>query len=449
MLEKRNNQPVLKIEFNKMELEESSHSTIQALHELCVFMEGCFTIWQNHVDDLRDKYDCLNYFTINQITYLRSMIGAIVMDPKGYKDEIGFKRVKWLLFNLNKSTDKTLLQKVHKESEERLKQIEKDDSLANKYNSQEIEIIKKISTQQNYPQELVRRAIQECGIADEQKLLAYCLEQSLSLVSDDSLLISDKDGKAKDDATMDTITDTTSFKYKRQSQWNEFIKQQQRGVINNFLGVQQLAIVLEHLKAYNRDKVEPRRLPGYLTYKGHPNLIICPQSDQVAYTLSIYAQSPQCPLPTNDEVLYCTNETTSEEIESFLRVALKSNGDKIYTILNVDQLRYDDADHAEKFFNKFASTKNYNLVIICSAEKQGQSILASAFCKYKIKPIPTPTEDIRRYLKTKLQQEAKDIQPTAAKLEPEQLSVRLLFSKKSGCGKTLYVKNLLKVIKLN
>lgn len=108
--------------------------------------------------------------------------------------------------------------------------------------------------------------------------------------------------------------------------------------------LQQLAIYLEKLaeQFMPRELATRRRaIPGYLVNRGRPNLVMCPRVDQVAVALSIYAMSFEQPLPTNDECLFCSNETSAEEVENFLRIALKSNGECIYTLIGIQELKYD------------------------------------------------------------------------------------------------------------
>lgn len=108
--------------------------------------------------------------------------------------------------------------------------------------------------------------------------------------------------------------------------------------------LQQLAIYLERLGAAKMPTElasRNRPVPGYLVHRGRPNLITCARIEQVPIALSIYATSFDEPLPTNDECLFCSNETSTEEVENFLRIAVKSNGRCIYTIVGIQELRYD------------------------------------------------------------------------------------------------------------
>jgi hypothetical protein len=173
-------------------------------------------------------------------------------------------------------------------------------------------------------------------------------------------------------------------------------------------------------------------------------LIACKRDDQVAAVLSIYALTPLCPLPSNDEVLFCTPETTSEEVVNFVRVALKSDARKIYTLVNIEELSYESSKNADKCFSKLNASTNYVLVLMCTSDRQQHSILASSFAKYAVSYMLAPSSDLTRYLNTKLSNEPQRAgQSLACNIDPQRNCVKVLSSAKSGCGKTLFVKNLL------
>lgn len=115
----------------------------------------------------------------------------------------------------------------------------------------------------------------------------------------------------------------------------------------SILTLENLAIYLETLKSKSaREKIiqtPKRKIPGYLIHKGRPNLIMCASIDQIPIALSIYAFSDDQPLPTNDECLHCSSDTTAEEVENFFRIAYKSKGDCIYTLIGMQDLGYDTA----------------------------------------------------------------------------------------------------------
>lgn len=133
-----------------------------------------------------------------------------------------------------------------------------------------------------------------------------------------------------------------------------------------------------------------RQLPRGLS-PGNPNLIVCPHNDILTACISIYMSNEDQPLPTYDEVLLCNPSTPYEQVEIFLRRCLSTGhkGQKIYSLLYGDLLTYDVSSKVERFFQraKMQSRKDYNLVIICSSERE-YAYLPSAFSQYRVHVIP-------------------------------------------------------------
>ena len=183
--------------------------------------------------------------------------------------------------------------------------------------------------------------------------------------------------------------------------------------------------------------------------KGNPNLIICPLKDQILTTLSIYAHSFNNPLPSSDEILFCSRDTTSEEVENFLRIAFKSDGKKIYTLMNLQEIPYTEAEKIELFLtgkNQGGHTDNYNLVCICSQESHSTSIIATALLRFKVKTIPLENEQIEQYLTSKFIVKGNN-RKSLPSYDHQGSSVRVLLSKKPGNGKSTYVNNLRKKVR--
>ncbi len=191
------------------------------------------------------------------------------------------------------------------------------------------------------------------------------------------------------------------FKETLHAIWADYIGNQNKHT-DAQMTIENLAIVCEKLHEQNKTIEVTRKIPGFLSNRGAPNLIICPQIDQIPIVLSIYAHTVDCDLPSNDEVLYCTYETSNEDLEIFLRIALKSSGNKIYTLLNINDLSYSNTTVIDKCFQQYESTQLYNVVFVCTSEKQSQCLIASTFCKYKVKPIILSLGDLQAYLQRKI-----------------------------------------------
>jgi hypothetical protein len=218
-----------------------------------------------------------------------------------------------------------LILKAYQESAKYLQRNNSQKSLAG-YGEIIRPFIIQISNNDDFPFLLVKKAVDLFGISDESKILEYCIQHE-----NDGLFESEDEGKG--DVVM--YLNATNFIQSFQNTWIDFMKGQSN-FLTNYISIEQLAYILDQLKheEIHHKKTYKRNIPGYLTHKGKPNLILCPAADQISTVLSIYSESG-FPLPSNDECLFCTNETSGEEVEILLRVALKSDGNKIYTLLNI------------------------------------------------------------------------------------------------------------------
>uniref|UniRef100_A0A672LBL4 RING-type E3 ubiquitin transferase n=1 Tax=Sinocyclocheilus grahami TaxID=75366 RepID=A0A672LBL4_SINGR len=177
---------------------------------------------------------------------------------------------------------------------------------------------------------------------------------------------------------------------------------------------------------------------------GKPNLIICPSEEILITCISMYMRSRKEPLPTYDEVLLCSASTPYEEVELFLRRCLSDGyrGKKIYTMLYVDQLTYEVSYKVEQFFHQqnAQSRNDYRLVLVCSSNKE-HAYLPSAFSQFRLHLVPQePMINIQQYLVRHFTVPA-DISSAAAVFKDRQF-VGVVFSERSGVGKSLYVKRM-------
>lgn len=208
----------------------------------------------------------------------------------------------------------------------------------------------------------------------------------------------------------------------------------------NCLDIDTLGGWLKNLASWEREHVV-RDFPRDLLYVGQPNLIVCPRSEVLTSALAIYMNSPNQPLPTFDEVLLCTPQTTAEQVGLFLRRCLIpcSRGEKIYTMLYADELSYDVSCRAEELFQhlqRYNST--YRLIILCNCERE-HSYIPSVFSQYKVHMIPQrPLAEIQRYL----QHHYRVTQPSssAASVFKGNMCVGIVSSKRAGVGKMSHAK---------
>ncbi|XP_039566699.1 E3 ubiquitin-protein ligase RNF213-like [Passer montanus] len=208
------------------------------------------------------------------------------------------------------------------------------------------------------------------------------------------------------------------------------------------LDIDTLGVWLKKLASSGRESVT-RDFPEDLLCVGQPNLITCPRSDVLSSALAVYMNSPKQPLPTFDEVLLCTPQTSAEQVELFLHRCLIpcQGGDKIYTMLYADELSYDVSCRAEELFQHLQCyNSSYRLIILCNCEREN-SYLPSAFSHYRVHMIPQRSqEDIQQYL----QHHFRVAHPSssAASVFKECMCVGIVSSKRASMGKSLYVKRL-------
>ena len=188
---------------------------------------------------------------------------------------------------------------------------------------------------------------------------------------------------------------------------------------------------------------------NYLTKQGVPNLIVCPQNQIIKHCLNIYTHSADQPLPSTDEVIYCTAKTTCEQLELFWRRCLFSQSEteaKIYCLLNVQDLLYDQAVKAHLTFEKLLGsqrvTKDYKLCLFCSNEKEDKSVLATAFARNKKNILleRNINEKLNEYITGHFKiRRATNAEKTLQNIDQEQLCVRVVTSDRASNGKSLYI----------
>uniref|UniRef100_A0A8D2D6D2 E3 ubiquitin-protein ligase RNF213 n=1 Tax=Sciurus vulgaris TaxID=55149 RepID=A0A8D2D6D2_SCIVU len=217
------------------------------------------------------------------------------------------------------------------------------------------------------------------------------------------------------------------------------------------LDLEALGRCLAHLARMDGPPVE-RSLPVGLQ-AGQPNLVLCGHSEVLLAALAIYMQAPGQPLPTFDEVLLCTPETTFEEVALLLRRCLApvSQGHKVYSLLFADQLSYEVGCQAEALFRSLCTQccrEDYQLVLVCDAARE-RCYLPSAFSQHKVHLVPqAPLHAIQAYLARHYQVPAQT--PSAAAVFRDRMCVGIVASERAGVGKSLYVKRLHeKLIKFN
>ncbi|KAM4037716.1 E3 ubiquitin-protein ligase RNF213 isoform 1-T2 [Anomaloglossus baeobatrachus] len=208
------------------------------------------------------------------------------------------------------------------------------------------------------------------------------------------------------------------------------------------LDLDALGTCLDSLAKLNPKRVLRKFHPSLK--KGRPNLVLCPSSQILSCALSIYMHSFDEPLPSYDEVMLCTPQTSFEEVALFFRRCLTPgyNGKKIYSLIYADELNYDTAYKSEQLFQQLKARSDdvYNLVIICNSDRE-HCYIPSVFSQQKVHMIPqNPLDKLQLYLRTHFAVDPAAI--SAAHIFQNGLGAGIVSSKRAGVGKSLYVKRL-------
>ncbi|KAL7825428.1 hypothetical protein AOLI_G00326350 [Acnodon oligacanthus] len=229
--------------------------------------------------------------------------------------------------------------------------------------------------------------------------------------------------------------------------WDTYCGKLSGLVSDKYIGLDLLGETLKQM-AHGVDPV--RRELTRLLDKGKPNLVSCNSVEMLPQCLSLYLSAEQ-PLPTYDEILICTPETTVEEVELIIRRAVQSGSrhEKIYSLLNAENLNPEVARVLESRFchlsqnQKIAEAREYSFVIFCNA-KAHQSYVLTAFDEYRKVLQAREYKEIQQLLKIKHKLSSELVFPVNVIQEECRQNVKMVVSARAGMGKTLFVKNLIR-----
>ncbi|XP_022797655.1 E3 ubiquitin-protein ligase rnf213-alpha-like isoform X3 [Stylophora pistillata] len=452
--------------------------------------KGC----KEHINSLRKKYHELNFFTIQQLLFLRKELASL---KHGSTMEYLSLQVYSLLEKVFPGIHRSLLQNVfldagilsphfdHGSNGDTLRdtsQIASLSSLDGKDNSTtEVQIIEKFENllknleklSHSEPERLAVAALINNLEGSEIDLLVWCVQnmgdsehdlvdELYERASGDPRFHKIVDQKAEPDAeilqsSQNSDCDQISVPGSSDDELSlpdEPNLDETKG--GTFLSLEEMGVFLSRLAAQNGGSPETRAFPSYLK-KGHPNLVLVSEEQIFAAVLNLYMEERAQSLPKSDEVLVCTSETTPEEVELLWRRALVSDGKKLHCLVNGDVLDYDVSqkvvDSLHTLMQDYSHPKNLALVVLCSSENEERAHIISCLEQYKV-PMPRypRPDELRRYLEKQLRvpeqrpgeyHEKPVIWSPAAQVgRAANLNVRVVSSENSGVGKSLVAQRL-------
>uniref|UniRef100_A0A3P9MJG3 RING-type E3 ubiquitin transferase n=1 Tax=Oryzias latipes TaxID=8090 RepID=A0A3P9MJG3_ORYLA len=231
-------------------------------------------------------------------------------------------------------------------------------------------------------------------------------------------------------------------KIRGRNQWKQLQRDKSKH-LRDCLDIRTLARVLACLSETNQMHMI-RNLPRQIQ-EGKPNLVLCPDAEVFTTTLSFYMESPEQPLPSADEVLVCTDKTTREEVEVFLRRVFSQgsshNWQKIYALVNPGLLGYDVSEALVETYEGLerSASSHFRLIVVSPVAHQHKCV-PSYFSNNKIQTGESIREEVaRKYLCHHFRQ---NTSIPVASISPDQLSVWMVSSARPAVGKSLFVDHL-------
>ncbi|KAI4896113.1 hypothetical protein NFI96_011369, partial [Prochilodus magdalenae] len=478
------------VKFDIANVEIKGHRPLlEELKGLCESMRGCLSEWLKYLDQKRDIYYMLNHFTAKQLVYLCCSVAEI------QKEETVSPRLLNMLSIVKANIEETDVRSaLTKALQTPLESGGSQGSRKLKKYLNDYPDMIEYFLESGFTEEEIKAAIMFCeeekqtsgGLEDWEVTEEYrdtvmeCIDtyqndeewvqewfEKYEQTRDDVLQsqMKFKVGQAADEQSF-TMTEeqiAAAFENLENSDekivmlWKTYHNRLSGLVSDKFVDLDVLGILMNHLA--RSAEVTVRRTLQFGLEGGRPNLISCKDAEILPLCLSLYSDNDQ-PLPTYDEILICTPDTTAEQVELIIRRAVQpgSPHDKIYSLLNADKLNHDVSRKLESIFYKLSKYQGgayshaYRLIIFCDS-KAHHSYVATAFDTYKqtIAENPNRNEQIKQYLREK-HQASSEAETGFTELHSSKqfhLRTKLVFSKHAGMGKSLYVKNLVKVSEEN
>ncbi|XP_052809493.1 E3 ubiquitin-protein ligase rnf213-alpha-like [Mya arenaria] len=469
ILKQRPELPEKILDSNRQGRKSDKEGIVEIMREIARFLESCLEDWQKHIKDRRNEFPLLNFFTTDQLVFLQKELIKFETnaDPSVFvypvlsvlkehctKDDI--------IDSMTKAKRKVLeIAEEQKAEKERL--------LANKSQSEidaqkRLEFLKKLD-EMCIEVDLAERSLahvsnEDIVNADITNAMMWCMEEreritdfqkgndtgslkTTFLHSGSSLMasINEKLSHARDKRETGSAPLINSL----EDLWTHFLGSISSS-IKDFLSLDHLGIVLKNLQIKDERNVRRSFTPNLR--EGEPNLFVCQEDEVLQTCLSLYKHNDDQPLPLSDEVLQCSSQTSTDEMDIFLRRVFSGDDQKIHCLVNVEKLNYDVAELAEQYVEKHLDEQGredkgfYKFVVICASGSEYRSNLVSSLGKYTRTRDAVDISSLQDYLLTKLENdELQDFDPAAA-LHRHRSTVWVVKSTRAGMGKSLYAERL-------
>lgn len=220
-------------------------------------------------------------------------------------------------------------------------------------------------------------------------------------------------------------------------------------VRNGFVDFTLIGEALHHL-ARSTDMNIWRKFPTSLV-TGQPNLLVVPHNEVLPTLIGLYMGShATMPLPSVQEILWCSLQTTAEEVATFWSRAIFDPNGRVFSLIGADSLSIDiGRQTVNKLLDLYRSQpdmplRKFHLVIICSKQDVQQlSPVAYYLNEFRRHPLRCPSnEEIGLFLGDHLRNEKQQsIRMDFLNTPSLTHSVQIVSSRRSGVGKSTFIES--------
>ncbi|XP_053389016.1 E3 ubiquitin-protein ligase rnf213-alpha-like, partial [Mercenaria mercenaria] len=437
------------------------HKTVDELIEnmmpkVATEMENCLSEWLNFVNSKRTDFPQLNFYTTDQLVILQKEIAHIMNNGEPSSDL-------YPLLHLRKN--QCTLDDIETTNRKTTDKIQREDLLKNEDEEapENAKKAKSSEAKETFIQKLIKAGCRDMlpYALDEfrnnlkpSSAIAWCLRNRSRIHElKETYRAKQLEKGMTDKYDMDTSydamiasavpSDSNTVRCDEMLKklvliWKKFLESASSN-LRDYISLKHLGIFLELLGTKEDESFQRRLPPNYNTEA--PNLIICPSHELLQATVSLYMTDQNQMLPQADEVVTCSLSTTFEEVDIFLRRAIFSSNGKIHCLVHADLLGYYVWEEIEKRLAEYLrnkdSTARIGLVIICSSENEHTSAVVSSLDRYKREYKPLNDAFVSSCIAEKLKFSGSK---SASAVDLQSSTVRVIRSKRSGVGKTLYKK---------
>ena len=373
------------------------------LSSLCLSMESIKRKWESYVFDTRKKHSALNFFNGQQLRILCSSLAQ-----SQFTNDTALFYLQTLNANLTFEKVQAVLDDYKEQQceEERAKTDSIHDSCDSDDSSETVDEASRLIgvlealKKYRYDETLAKAALFMTGFTTESEALNWIIdnqdENEVAIENHARQFDQHYASLAPTENTKKSDQDEPLFSHLAHNverRFDSYLSKQNQ--LQGLINLQQLDFILRGCigEVVKANEFMPRHMKN-----GQPNLVVCrSRSDILPQVVSMYRFILIHSLPEYTQILMCSSDTTSEEVEIFVLRALQDRNSKVYSMVFADELEINCVHYLEKLlFEKLNDVaRTYKLVVFVRDET---SPVSEFLEKFKTKLEAESTACIRQYI---------------------------------------------------